>query len=257
MLELEVGDRCRVNVGFDHMDGAVTGEFYAAIWQKRPWDPHDEVLHADKSFSVPSSVDWQPIEDYIDIVITSAISLGTEYGLYVKIMGITGGDIFTEYLANVITIKGIPTVGECRELKITSYDSVLPPSVLEVNPGDTIRVTSEFDYIGPATTGKLYSALWHPSWYDPHDEIAHGEKSITLPDSPEGNHITGYVDIKVPSGFAGTDFGLYAKVTGNLKDAMSPYYDNIIAIVGVPPASDLTLPDPGFEAEPGTYDLGD
>ncbi|GAJ10588.1 unnamed protein product, partial [marine sediment metagenome] len=154
-------------------------------------------------------------------------------------------------------IKGVPAVGECSNLKITSYDSVSPPSVLEVSPGDTIRVTSEFDYFGPATTGKLYTALWHPSWYDPHDEIAHGEKSITLPESPEGNHITGYVDIKVPSGFAGTDFGLYTKVTGALKDAMSPYYDNIIAIVGVPPASDLALPDPGFEAEPGTYDLGD
>ena len=108
VLELDVGDRCRVNVAFDHMNGAVTGEFHAAIWQTTLLDPHDEILNAEKAFSVPSSADWEPWEGYIDIIITSAISPGTEYGLYAKIMGITGGDIFTEYLANVITIVGVP-----------------------------------------------------------------------------------------------------------------------------------------------------
>jgi len=110
VLELDIGDRCRVNVGFDHMNGEVTGKFHAAIWQKRVWD-HDEVLNAEKTFSVPASPGWVPVEDFIDIIITSAISPGTEYGLYVKIMGITGGDIFTEYLENVITIVGVPEVG--------------------------------------------------------------------------------------------------------------------------------------------------
>ncbi len=106
VLELEVGDRCRVNVGFDHRYGAVTAEFHAAIWTPQPWDPHDEILSKEQSFSVPSSVDWESWEGSIDIIVTSAISPGSEYGLYVKIMGITGGDIFTEYLANVITIVG-------------------------------------------------------------------------------------------------------------------------------------------------------
>lgn len=119
VLELDVGDRCRVNVGFNHMDGAVTGKFHAAIWQRRPWDPHDQVLNAEKTFTVPASADWQPFTDHIDILITSAISPGSEYGLYVKIMGITGGDIFTKYLANVITIVGVPPE-EIKELKVKS-----------------------------------------------------------------------------------------------------------------------------------------
>jgi len=120
VLELEAGDRLRINLGFDHRDGEVTGKFHAAIWQERVWDPHDEVLNAEKPFSVPSSPDWVPVEDFIEIPITSAISPSSEYGLYVKIMGITGGDIFTEYLANVITIIGVPGKGilEVKSLTI-------------------------------------------------------------------------------------------------------------------------------------------
>jgi len=114
---------------------------------------------------------------------------------------------------------------------------VAPPGVLEVSPGDTIRVTSEFDYVGPAVSGKLYTALWHSSVYNPHDEIAHGEKSITIPDSPPpGQHVTGYVDIVVPTGFAGSDFGLYTKILGVPgPDIFSPYYGNIITIVAAVP----------------------
>ncbi|MBA7542148.1 hypothetical protein ES705_34467 [subsurface metagenome] len=107
VLELDVGDRCRVNVGFDHMGDTVIGELHAAIWQKTFIDPHDEILNAEKTFSVPSIPDWEPYEDSVDIIITSAISPGS-YSMYAKIMGITGGDIFTEYLENVITIVGAP-----------------------------------------------------------------------------------------------------------------------------------------------------
>ena len=108
VLELDVGDKCRVNVGFDHRGVAVSGKYHAAIWQERWWDPHDEILNAEKAFTVPASADWESFEDSIDIAITSKIDPGTEYGLYVKIMAIPGPDIFTEYLANVITIVGVP-----------------------------------------------------------------------------------------------------------------------------------------------------
>lgn len=113
---------------------------------------------------------------------------------------------------------------------------VAPPGVLAVTPGDTIRVTTEFDYLGPAVSGKLYTALYHPSIYDPHDEIAHGEKSFSIPDSPTVKHMTGYTDIAVPSGFSGSDFGLYTKIVGVPgPDIFSPYYDNVIEIIAAVP----------------------
>ncbi|GAH73321.1 unnamed protein product, partial [marine sediment metagenome] len=114
VLELDVGDKCRVNVGFDHRGVAVSGKYHAAIWQERWWDPHDEILNAEKAFTVPASADWESFEDSIDIVITSKIDPGTEYGLYVKIMAVPGPDIFTGDLANVITILGVPAKGEFR-----------------------------------------------------------------------------------------------------------------------------------------------
>lgn len=108
VLELEVGDRCRIRVAGEHRDGSVSGKYHAAIGNlhKVPIKWIDEVLNAEKTFSLPPSTDWKPFEDYVDIVITSAISPGS-YSMYAKIMGITGGDIFTEYIENVITIVGV------------------------------------------------------------------------------------------------------------------------------------------------------
>jgi len=149
VLELDIGDRCRVNVGFDHRNGAVTGKFHAAIWQERIWDPRDEILNAEKTFSVPSSTDWEPWEGYIDIPITSAISPGTEYGLYVKIMGITGGDIFTQYLANVITIVGVPP----EEADIKDFDFKLTKGSYAI--GAKVSFTAPYDYKGIEQDGQL------------------------------------------------------------------------------------------------------
>lgn len=140
VLELDIGDRCRLNVGFDHINGEVTGEFHAAIGNIHgvpivdiEW--FDEVLNAKKPFTVPSSPDWVPVEDFIDIIITSAISPGS-YDLYVKIMGITGGDIFTEPLNDVITIVGVPP-----EEKM-DFDLTKPsPSISRSDPGTQIELT--------------------------------------------------------------------------------------------------------------------
>ena len=111
VLKLEVGDRCRVNLAFDHMDGAVTPKIHAAIGNLHTvskW--FDEVLSAEKTYSVPASSDWESWTGYIDIIITSDISAGT-YSLYAKIIAITGGDIFTPDYENVVMIAGgVPTL---------------------------------------------------------------------------------------------------------------------------------------------------
>ncbi|MBA7702363.1 hypothetical protein ES703_111127 [subsurface metagenome] len=219
------------------------------------------MLNADKSFSVPSSPDWQPFENYIDIPITSAISPGTEYGLYVKIMGITGGDIFTEYLANVITIIGIPTKGIIENLAIVGYDT-------PVEAGATCKVAVKFDYRGPRPEdANLYVALgkiiniaffgWDiAKWFD---EEAHGEvKLVDIEESKELMPYEASVDIPIPSDLSSGEYSLYAKITGrDVSDYLSEPLENVVTIIGPPPASDLALPDPGFEATPGTYDLGD
>ena len=133
VLELDVGDRLQIKLGFDHRDLAVTAKMHAAIWQKTTVDPHDEVLNKEKTFSVLASDDWEPREEGIEIIITSDIAPGTEYGLYAKIMGVTGGDIFTDYLENVITIIGPPELG---------FDLTRPSvTPAEITPGTPITIT--------------------------------------------------------------------------------------------------------------------
>lgn len=119
VLELDVGDRCRVNLVFSHQGPAVSGKFHAAIWHKGLIDPHDEILYKELSFSVPQSDDWETYEASVDIIITSAISPGSDYGLYCKIIGITGGDVFTEFLENIIAISGGEYPGQPGDVKIS------------------------------------------------------------------------------------------------------------------------------------------
>jgi len=111
------------------------------------------------------------------------------------------------------------------------------PQVLTVAPGDTIRVVTEFDYVGPAISARMISAIWHPTLLDPHNEIVRGNKPFTISSSPPpGNRITVTMDLLVPSGEVGTDYGLYSSI----RDVPGPdiytnYYPNIITIEEVVP----------------------
>ena len=111
------------------------------------------------------------------------------------------------------------------------------PQMLTVAPGDRVRVVTEFDYVGPALSARMISAIWHPSFFDPHDEIVRGNKSFSIPSSPSpGNHITVTMDLLVPSGEVGTDYGLYSSIRDVPgPDIYSGYYPNIITIEEVVP----------------------
>ncbi len=88
--------------------------------------------------------------------------------------------------------------------KINTINLAAYPQVLTVAPGDKVRVVTEFDYVGPAISCRMISAIWHPTLFDPHNEIVRGNKSFSIPSSPPpGNHITVTMDLLVPSGEAG------------------------------------------------------
>ncbi|KKM85349.1 hypothetical protein LCGC14_1289900 [marine sediment metagenome] len=123
--------------------------------------------------------------------------------------------------------------------EVHTINLAAPPQVLTVAPGDTVRVVTEFDYVGPALSARMISAIWHPTLLDPHNEIVRGNKTFIIPSSPPpGNHITVTMALLVPSGEAGTDYGLYSSI----RDVPGPdiwmepkYYENIITIEEVVP----------------------
>ena len=116
--------------------------------------------------------------------------------------------------------------------KIHNINLAAPPEVLTVAPGDIVRVTTEFDYAGPALSARMISAIWHPTFFDPHDEIVRGNKSFSIPSSPPpGNHISVTMDLLVPSGEVGTDYGLYSSIRDIPgPDIYTDYYPNLITI---------------------------
>ncbi|GAI75645.1 unnamed protein product, partial [marine sediment metagenome] len=62
---------------------------------------------------------------------------------------ITGGDIFTEYLANVITIIGAPP----EEADIKDFDFKLTKGTYDI--GAQVPFTAPYDYKGVAQEGQL------------------------------------------------------------------------------------------------------
>ncbi len=122
--------------------------------------------------------------------------------------------------------------------RVHTINLAVYPQVLTVAPGDTVRVVTEFDYVGPELlNARMISAIWHSTFFDPHDEIVRGNKTFTIPSSPPpGKHIKVTMDLLVPSGEVGTDYGLYSSI----RDVPGPdiytgYYPNIITIEEVVP----------------------
>ena len=251
VLELEVGDRCRVNVGFDHRYGAVTGKFHAAIWTPQSWDPHDEILSKEQSFSVPSSVDWESWDGSIDIIITSAISPGSEYGLYVKIMGITGGDIFTEYLANVITIVGPPPAADIR-----NFDFQLTKGTYNV--GDAVPWIAPYEYVGPAQSGRLTISIGtgiYPTFNPVH---TYAPVTINFEEALSWTARALQGNITLPSTLQpGQTYSVRAKletITYPTQETDTDWSAFDVTPIG-PPTSDIKNFD--FQPQGGTYDPGD
>jgi len=119
--------------------------------------------------------------------------------------------------------------------KVHTINLAVYPQVLTVAPGDTVKVVTEFDYVGPELKdARMISAIWHPPF---HDEIVRGNKIFTIPSSPlPGNHITVTMDLLVPSGEVGTDYGLYSSIRDVPgSDIYTDYYPNIITIEEVVP----------------------
>jgi len=222
VLELDIGDRCRVNLVYSHEGPAVSGKFHAAIGNYGTFG-FDEILFKEQSFSVPQSDDWETYEQSIDIIITSAISPGSGYDLYCKIMGITGGDVLTEYLQNVVTIVG---AGEPQlsDLQVVDYDS-------PVEAGGSCRVKVRFTYQGPAVSQTLYAAIGNYGTFG-FDEILKGLKTISIPESQTPTEYEGEVSISITSAIdpAESPYDLYAKVGG----IISPVLKSVIYVTGAP-----------------------
>lgn len=120
-VQVKAGDKLRVTCRYSHLGQAESQTLYAAIGNTGAFG-FDEVLHNQKSISVPEDTAWNYREDYVDISITTAISAGV-YDLYAKIGGFIP-EVISPTLHDVVEVLGQTPESQFGEISITGYAKV-------------------------------------------------------------------------------------------------------------------------------------
>ena len=139
------------------------------------------------------------------------------------------------FITGIEVIRGNPEVGS----NPGSLVGVVPPGKLELTYGDTLRITTSFDYRGPVVDITLYGAIGTRGWAG-FDEIIKNEATYKLPNSPAAFvPVTATVDIPVTVDIKpGADYDLYCKVK-EYPGAGMPEIKDVITITGIPPTFKL------------------
>ena len=103
---------------------------------------------------------------------------------------------------------------------------------IQLNVGDTLRVTVSLDYRGQAQIATLYGAIGSRLPVIGFDEYLVGQSSLPLPDSPtDFTPVEGSVDIEINAISSGT-YDLYCKIR-EYPEAGLPEVSDVIEITGI------------------------
>lgn len=119
---------------------------------------------------------------------------------------------------------------------------VAPPGKLELTYGETLRITTGFNYRGPATDITLYGSIGSRRGFPTYDfdEIISNEASLKTPDSQTAFvPVTASVDIPITADIdPKPDYDIYCKIKEYPKVG-TPEVDDVIEITGIPLAFEL------------------
>jgi hypothetical protein len=116
----------------------------------------------------------------------------------------------------------------------------VPPEKLELTYGDKLRITTGFDYRGPAHDITLYGSIGQRKAIIGFDEIISAEATYKLPSSPTTfTPVKASVDIPITADAAPKpDYDIYCKIK-EYPGAGLPQVDDVITISGIPPTFEL------------------
>ena len=118
---------------------------------------------------------------------------------------------------------------------------VAPPGKLTVMRGETVRMTVAFNYRGSAISVTLYGSIGQIR-LGVFDEIAVGQKTISLPSATTWISRTEYVDIVTTPISPGTNYDIYAKIKEYPGQALVEIAD-VIDVIGAPEFQDFRITD--------------
>uniref|UniRef100_A0A6H1Z8E4 C2H2-type domain-containing protein n=1 Tax=viral metagenome TaxID=1070528 RepID=A0A6H1Z8E4_9ZZZZ len=105
VLQLQVGNTCRVMVNYDYSGPQVLAKIRVPIGRVGVFG-FDEVVYKVVSITVPDTPEKKTYQTPVDIYISSAMTVQPGYDLYAKIVDIPGADIYSPTYHNVIEITG-------------------------------------------------------------------------------------------------------------------------------------------------------
>lgn len=116
--------------------------------------------------------------------------------------------------------------------ELTNLRIVRWPAALEV--GDTCTIRVSFNYVGPRISRRLYAAIGNIRAGYIFDEVIHGSKAISIPETISVRPYYEDVGIRISTAIRPGTYDLYAKV----DEVMSRYLEDVITIkeVAPPPA---------------------
>ncbi len=127
VLTIDDGDLVQVKFSYYYKGPGASGKYHGAFWQASGIDPHDELSPVEVEFTQPESSSSKKFSGSV-LLTNETMQVGT-YGLYVKIMGISGGDLHF-YLANAVkVVSGVVSLGVVNTNKY-SYQ-----------PGESVTIT--------------------------------------------------------------------------------------------------------------------
>ncbi len=114
----------------------------------------------------------------------------------------------------------------------------LPLAAVQVEPGDTLRVSCRYSHIGKAENVSLYAAVGNSGTFG-FDEVLHGSRTISLPEDTSWNWHEGYVDIAITTAISAGVYDLYAKINGVIPRVISPTLHDVVEVLAETPESEF------------------
>ncbi|KKL06346.1 hypothetical protein LCGC14_2596950, partial [marine sediment metagenome] len=233
---VDVGDKCYVACRWEYRGPAISKTLYASIGNSGLFG-FDEILSASSERTILKSPSWRTMYATAVILITAALDpADSPYDVYAKLTGV-GNDPISPTRENIITVIGQDPVpdAEFRNLSITNYTS-------PVAPGGHCTIDVRFEYRGPAVTKTLYAAIGNSGIFG-FNEIVHGSKAISLPETMDWGYKTASVEVPITAALDPADgpYDIYAKLTGAANDILSPTLNNVVTVRGG------GYPDPEFQ----------
>lgn len=119
-----VGGNCYIKFEFKYTGPSTTINTHCALWEPSWFDPHNEASAQDATqYLQASNGEYRPL--WFNVPIHSGME-GKTYGIYMKIVGIPGADIYSTFYENKVTVLGASNLSiAIQDVNVPRYSDLV------------------------------------------------------------------------------------------------------------------------------------